>query len=169
MNIVRLQPSQPYKIWVRAYTSNSTYNESDHVQIETISEPGDIILTDRSPYDLHLHWMVHRNISKYILEYQAIGSTTSVQVEENLLWKNNSDVEIHVVNLQPKTQYKFSILLFFLKRDVAYSWPSDTRFVFETLGDTPSPPGQPIIRHVSGDVFKVFTLSFINAISLIKL
>lgn len=160
MNITKLLPSQPYKIWVRAYTSNLTYNESNPVHIETISEPGDITLTNRTPYDLHLHWTVHRNISKYILEYQAIGSTNSVQIEENLVWKNNSDIEIHVENLQPKTQYKFSILLYFLKRDVAYTWPADTRFVFETLGDCPTQPGQPIVRHVSGDVFKVISKFF---------
>lgn len=157
MNITKLLPSQPYKIWVRAYTSNSTYNESNPVQIETISEPDDITLTDRSPYDLHLHWMVHKNISKYILEYQAIGgSSAPIRIAEDLLWKNNSDIGIHVDNLQPKTQYKFSILLYFLQRDVAYIWPSDSRFVFETMGDRPTPPGQPIISHLSGEVFKVF-------------
>lgn len=156
MNITKLLPSQPYKIWVRAYTSNSTYNESSPVSIETISEPGDITLTKRSPYDLHLNWTVHKNITRYILEYQAIGElTTPIRIDENVLWKNNSDISIHVENLQPKTQYKFSILLYFLKRDVAYSWPSDSRFVFETLGDRPTSPGQPIISHVSGEVFKV--------------
>lgn len=169
MNITKLQPSQPYKIWVQAYTSNSTYNESNPVQIETISEPGDITLSDRSPYDLHLHWMVHSNISKYVMEYQAIGSTNTVQIEEELLWKNTSAVEIHVEHLQPKTQYKFSILLYFLKRDVAYTWPSDTRFVFETLGDSPTPPGQPIIRHVSGEVFKVCTKSFVTLMCIVSL
>ncbi|XP_037036977.1 protein sevenless isoform X3 [Bradysia coprophila] len=156
MNITKLLPSQPYKIWVRAYTSNSTFNESDPVQIETISEPGDITLTDRSPYDLHLHWMVHKNISKYIIEYQAIGSDVPIRIEEDLLWKNNSDIAIHVDNLKPKTQYKFSILLYFLKRDVAYTWPPDSRFVFETLGDRPTSPGIPLVIHVSGDVFKVY-------------
>lgn len=155
MNITKLLPRQPYKVWVRAYTSNSTFNESNPVHIETISEPGDIILTDRSPYTLDLHWMVHKNISKYILEYQAIGSNEPVRIEEDLLWKNNSDIAIHVENLQPKTQYKFSILLYFLKRDVAYTWPSDSRFVFETMGDRPSSPGRPVISHVSGEVFKV--------------
>lgn len=157
MNITKLLASQPYKIWVRAYTSNSTYNESNAVQIETISEPGDITLTDRSPYALNLHWMVHKNISKYIIEYQAIGSAAPVRIEEDLLRNNNSDsdITIHVDNLQPKTQYKFSILLYFLKRDVAYIWPADSRFVFETMGDCPTQPGRPIVSHVSGEVFKV--------------
>lgn len=162
MNITKLIPSQPYKIWVRAYTSNSTYNDSEPVQIETISEPENISLTDRSPYNLRLHWTVHKNISKYIIEYQEIGSNVTMRIYENLLWHNNSainynnsDIVIDVDNLKPKTQYKFSILLYFLKRDVAYTWPSDSHFVFETLGDRPTSPGIPLVIHVSGEVFKV--------------
>lgn len=60
-----------------------------------------------------------------------------------------------IENLEPKTRYKFSILLYFYKRDTPYTWPQDSRFVFETLGDRPSAPGQPKINNVREKVYKV--------------
>lgn len=60
-----------------------------------------------------------------------------------------------IENLEPKTRYRFSILLYFSKRDTPYNWPPDSRFVFETLGDRPSAPGQPKINNIREKVYKV--------------
>lgn len=60
-----------------------------------------------------------------------------------------------IQRLTPKTQYHFVMSLYYEKRHEPYLWPTDHRFVYETLGDRPSTPGRPRITHVSGDAYQV--------------
>jgi proto-oncogene tyrosine-protein kinase ROS len=38
---------------------------------------------------------------------------------------------------------------------MAYTWPPDNRFKFETLADKPGAPGRPIVQHFQADVYKI--------------
>lgn len=149
VNITKLLPNQPYSISVKAYTSPNTLNQSEWVQIQTFSEPDNITVIDVTSQTLHIHWKPHRNITKYVIEYQDINAPNKLAVEgaasDNFLIKN----------LEPKTRYRFSMLLYFAKREEAYAWPQDGRFIFETNGDRPSAPGKPKIQHVRDAVYKV--------------
>lgn len=150
-------PNQPYSIWVRAYTSNNTFNESGAVSIETLSEPEDITVIETTPYSMHVQWKPHGNVSKYRIAYQTVGSFDQVVVlDSDSDHPSDTDrVNFTVAHLQPKTWYRFSVLLYYSKRSTPYTWPQDGRFIFETLGDRPTAPGKPIFLHVSGDVYKV--------------
>lgn len=63
--------------------------------------------------------------------------------------------EFKVTGLQPKTQYRFIVLLFYPNRKEPYVWPPDARFVYETDADHPSAPGRPIVTQLRQDVYKV--------------
>lgn len=159
MNITKLLPSQPYTIWVRAYTSNKTYNESTRVTIETPAEPENITIIETTPYSLLVHWKSHTNISKYLVEYQVLSAASTDRVvvldSENDTRPMSDRENFTVESLQPKTSYRFSVILYYSKQQTPYTWPQDGRFIFETLGDRPTAPGQPIVRPVTDEVFKV--------------
>lgn len=159
INITKLLANQPYSISVKAYTSPTTFNQSDSVQIQTLSEPDNITVVDVSSQSLQIHWKPHRNITRYVLEYEEINSENKMIVVDSDDGNANRPMNVSelflVENLQPKTRYRFSILLYFVNRPQAYLWPQDSRFIFETHGDCPSAPGKPVIRHVRDAVYKV--------------
>lgn len=60
-----------------------------------------------------------------------------------------------VTELQPKTQYRFIVLLFYPNRQDPYMWPSDTKFIYETEADRPSAPGRPIVTQIRQEFYRV--------------
>lgn len=153
-------PNQPYSISVKASTSTTTFNQSEPVHIRTFAEPENIVLHQATPYSIQVSWKAHDNISKYVLEYQEMNAASNTLVvydsELSVLSNTGYAKDIYTIeNLEPKTRYRFSILLYFSKRDTPYTWPPDSRFVYETLGDRPSAPGQPKINNVREKVYKV--------------
>lgn len=67
--------------------------------------------------------------------------------------RNKSHFQID--HLSPKTQYRFYLELYYPKLNEPFIWPSDARYVFETLGDVPSMPGKPDVKHESGEVYHI--------------
>ena len=63
MNLTRLQPSKAYTIWIRAYSSDTTFSESYQVNIVTFPEPEEIMLQSISSTELSVKWRPHVNIS----------------------------------------------------------------------------------------------------------
>lgn len=128
-------------------------------------------------YSLCIHWKSNNNILRYKLEYEIISNnrhiensskvivfdstrinTKTKQTNPLVTAANHTTTEFeyfNVIDLEPKTQYKFTIQLYYTKLSSPYVWPPDSRFTFVTLGDCPTAPGKPIIRHVSGNVYKV--------------
>lgn len=151
--------NQIYSIWIKAFASNTKFTDSAIVKIQTYPEPENLTLTKITPYSLEIDWHIPSNISRYILQYTRLNvkNDTSIVVYDSM---NSNDSLISknfiVNNLQPKVLYKFSVMIYYLKRETPYLWPIDSGFVFETSGDKPSPPGRPYINHVSGDVYQVF-------------
>uniref|UniRef100_A0A1B0DB76 Fibronectin type-III domain-containing protein n=1 Tax=Phlebotomus papatasi TaxID=29031 RepID=A0A1B0DB76_PHLPP len=155
----RLIPQQSYRIWVRAYSTNDTFSESDVVGVETFQEPDNITLLLITSTSLTITWQPHGNVSRFQLGYMVLNNPSispvvvydSAQPNEFSPYNGTFTVD----NLEPKTTYRFYVLLYYPKRDSPYSWPPDGRSEFETLGDKPTAPGKPLVKHLSGDVYKV--------------
>ncbi|KAJ8934365.1 hypothetical protein NQ314_013406 [Rhamnusium bicolor] len=138
----------------RAYSeTNESSSDSDRVQITTYPEPASFILINKTAYSLKLSWDITQHVTNYSVEYTPITSNEWIQIETEEVNKN---ILINVINLKPKTQYKFRLTLLYENDTELYIWPSDSKFIFETLGDRPSPPGIPIIQYVKPNVYKVW-------------
>ncbi|XP_055681919.1 protein sevenless isoform X2 [Lutzomyia longipalpis] len=159
-SLTKLIPKQSYIIWVRAYSTSDMFSESEIVGVETFQEPDNITLLMITSTSLTLTWQPHKNVSRFQLGYVVLSNPSiapfvvydSKHPEEFVPFNGT----FKVTNLEPKTTYKFYVLLYYPKRDYPYSWPLDSRSVFETLGDRPTAPGKPLVKHLSGDVYKVF-------------
>lgn len=151
-----LLPKQPYNVWVRAYTTNTSFSESQPLEIETFPAPENITMTNATSHSFVIHWPLYTHAIDCVLYYKQ--------------WNNASDpykkvvqcstasaglTEFLVEYLEPKTQYVFVVMLEFprMKLGSLYEWG---QFKFETLAGRPNAPGKPTIRHVSGDVYKVY-------------
>lgn len=156
ITIENLLPSEPYKVWVRAYTTNTKYNQSLPLDFETLPEPSKISAVFVTSQTLTINWIAYKYANNYTLMYRQKDApkNESIQiVDSQQLMQNNGEVE--VAQLVPKTIYVFWALLKFPMRAEPYVWPTDERFSFETNGDRPSAPGRPVVIHVRSDVFKV--------------
>lgn len=163
VTIKKLLPNQPYKIWVRAYTTNVTYNQSLPLEFETLPEPSKITLESVTSHALTIDWHPYTHADNYTLVYRRKDSIENESIE---ILNSKNDMQrkenIEIPQLLPKTTYVFWILLHFPMRTEAYVWPTDERFSFETNGDRPSSPGRPMIVHVRSDVFKVIWISAVD-------
>jgi proto-oncogene tyrosine-protein kinase ROS len=151
----KLSPNETYTIWVRAYSENNeTSSDSEKVQINTYPEPSDLVLVNKTAYVLVLAWEAHNHIGLYSVQFSPITS----HEWENVTVDNRTGESVIVVkeNLKPKTQYKFRLVLFYKNYSEEYVWPQDSRFIYETLGDKPSPPGTPKIQYVKPNIYKVW-------------
>ncbi|RZC34249.1 proto-oncogene tyrosine-protein kinase ROS, partial [Asbolus verrucosus] len=153
----KLSPNETYTIWVRAYSETSetsSDSESERVQVNTYSEPSDLILINKTAYLLKLVWEVHPHIEHYNVQFSPLTSNNW----ENIPVDNQTGDTITIVkeDLKPKTQYKFRLSLYYKNYSEEYIWPPDSRFIYETLGDKPSPPGIPKIQYVKPKIYKVW-------------
>lgn len=158
VNIQNFDANQAYSIFVKASTSNTTFSKTESVQIRTLPEPSALRVVQTKANALILHWTPYKDILKYIVICKdLINHTSHVVRNSTLLPSNGTEDEITVDGLAPKTRYLFTMELFFRKLpNQLYNWPTDDRFIFETLADRPSNPGKPIISRVTDAVFKVF-------------
>lgn len=163
ITIEKLLPNQPYKVWVRAYTTNVTYNQSLPLDFETLPEPSKISLVSLTSHTLTIDWVPYKYADNHTMFYRRkddVKNESTQMINLQNLVQNKSQIEIS--HLLPKTIYVFWVLLKFPMRNEAYVWPTDERFSFETKGDRPSAPGRPIIVHVRSDVFKVIWIAAVD-------
>lgn len=159
----KLQPNHTYLVWLRAYSTNSTFSESQIANIETFPEPENIQLISETPYNLEISWHAPLFVKRYLIKYKSSSSNnniTWVEVFDSALQsgpKDNTSLEhLLISNLTPKTQYNFVMFLHYKNRLEPYIWPIDSmRFIYETLGDKPSTPGKPHVQYVSGEAYQV--------------
>lgn len=158
VTIGKLLPKQLYKVWVRAYTTNTSFSESDALEIETFPEPNNLTLANATSGRFVIHWSPYKDAFNCAVSYKQFNNDSTEWREiYNCNAPDKSTINgsnIIVSDLQPKTQYLFVVTLTFSRMEQTYEW--DRKFVFETLPGRPNPPGKPNIKHVSGDVYKVF-------------
>lgn len=151
--ITNLLPNEPYDIWVRAYTSQSTFNQSALVPVKTLPEPQKITLLNVTSKSLTLSWPPYQYTDDFYIVYRPKEHDKYEGTTVNRThWKN----PFQITGLNPKTIYLFTITLHFKSRKDGYIWPEGGKsFSFETLGDRPDAPGKPQIEQVNGDVYKI--------------
>lgn len=155
-NLTNLLPNQLYSVWVKAYTSNETSSESRVVKIQTFPEPENITVLSIKAKTIDFEWHPTKNITRFIIQFTSIiNKNISIVFDSELSDHLLPQVRHTIENLQPKSIYKFSILIYYPRRESPYIWPPDSRFVFETLADCPTAPGKPNIKHLSGEVYQV--------------
>ncbi|KFB37897.1 AGAP000015-PA-like protein [Anopheles sinensis] len=167
MNLTRLQPDQTYSIGIRAYSTSSTFSDSEAVEIRTFPEPEDIELLSINSTGMRIYWEPPVNAHRYKLQYAPVGTNNWLMLYDShtdihtahteSMHEKPRDRYTHELNeLLPKTLYRFSILIYYPDRDVPYMWPREAKqFGFETLADKPGTPGRPVVTQLRQDVYKV--------------
>lgn len=131
----KLSPNECFSIWIRAYTrNNETSCDSDKVIVTMFPEPDNVILLANTSNSLKIQWKTSSYVENFVLQFCEITSNA---------WQNITDLEsekeefinFHIKYLEPKTQYKFRLLLNYFNYDQSYIWPKDMYFMFETLGN----------------------------------
>lgn len=130
-----LLPGQIYFISVRACPAqfNEVFSESEKQMISMYPEPNNLTLIAASINGLNISWVPTISLMiSYVLEYKDVA------LEE---WRvaNESEIDSEKViyrlrNLQPRTLYKFRLLLRYPNYDQDFIWSPDGRFTYQTLG-----------------------------------
>lgn len=133
--IQKLMPNETYSIWVRAYSeTNETFNDSKSVQVRTFPEPDDITLISKTPYSMSMQWTIEPHIQNCSVQYCSTASDEWLNASISYLSNNSNILSIRVLDLKPKTQYRFRFILKYSSHAENYVWPTDSRFIFESDG-----------------------------------
>lgn len=128
-------PGQEYLVFVRAYPaqSNDVYSESLEQTVKMYPEPNKIFLTGVSLNSLNVTWTPTANLMvKYTLEYKDVAMEDWQVANDSKMYKNK--VTYFIKNLQPRTLYKFRLLIRYPNYKKDFVWPPDGRFTFPTMG-----------------------------------
>lgn len=129
-----LLPGQDYLVYVRVYPANysNSYNESVSKTIRMYPEPNNLTVSGATVDSLNISWVPSNLTSFHALQY------TDVAVEH---WRTANDVAsaannvtYRIKGLQPRTLYKFRLLLRYPAYKEDFVWSPDARFTFQTLG-----------------------------------
>lgn len=159
IKLTDLLPNQSYKVWVRSYSNNTgnssdLYSSSQVVKIEMLPEPEELLITNITSTSLQIQWKYQRDIARYILQYSSpdlnINDSKIVYDSLNGTIKESFDI----IDLLPKTNYKFSLQVYYPKRNEPYQWPQDPPLK-ETLADRPSAPGKPQFQTIDKGMFGI--------------
>ncbi|XP_015176489.1 PREDICTED: proto-oncogene tyrosine-protein kinase ROS isoform X2 [Polistes dominula] len=139
-----LLPGQVYFISVRAYPAhfNEVFSESEKQMISMYPEPNNLTLISATINGLNLSWIPTINLTiSYILEYKDVAQEEWRVANESEY--DQGKVIYRLKNLQPRTLYKFRLLLRYPNYDQDFIWSPDGKSTFQTQGDVPSAPGIP--------------------------
>ncbi|XP_076297885.1 receptor protein-tyrosine kinase sevenless isoform X2 [Lasioglossum baleicum] len=150
-------PGQEYLVFVRAYPvhlglSPDVYSQSPDKEVKMFPEPNNLTQINATVNSMYVSWSPTVNLTiKYTIEYKDVAV-------ENWQIANNSKVEkdkvIYFIDkLQPRTSYKFRLLLRYPSCKKDFVW--DERFTFQTLGDVPSAPGMPTVTKLRNSVYQL--------------
>lgn len=153
--IIKVLSNQSYSIFVRAYSKNQTYSESEIVTVISYPEPQNIQLNSTTPTSMIIMFCKPQNVSSFTIQFTKQEAHEVVNVTSFLVQDESENRFYQVDDLEPKTKYNFSLLLTFVNSNRTYRWTSQEKIEFETLGDVPSFPGKPIVEHVTETVYKV--------------
>ncbi|KAL6432278.1 hypothetical protein ACFW04_006732 [Cataglyphis niger] len=149
-------PDQDYLVYMRVYPVNFSdlYNETFTKTIRMYSEPNNLTVSGISVNSINISWIPSDNLTvDYRLEYKDVAIDTW-QIVDSFEVKQDK-VIYHVRDLQPRTLYKFRLILRYPAYKEDFIWPSDGRFTFQTLGDVPSAPGKPTVTKLRNSVYQL--------------
>ncbi|XP_072759729.1 LOW QUALITY PROTEIN: proto-oncogene tyrosine-protein kinase ROS-like [Anoplolepis gracilipes] len=140
---IQLLPAYEYLIYVRVYPVNFSnfYNDSSIKTIRTYLEPNNITLSGVSINTMNISWIPSTNLKVFCALKYKNDSTENWQTTNNIKMNYKKKVTFYIKNLQPETSYQFRLMLRYLEYEENFTWPSDGRFTFSTLGDISSTPG----------------------------
>lgn len=130
-----LLPGQEYLMYVRVYPAyfNEFYNESLSKIVRMYPEPNNLTLSGISVNSMNISWNPSVNLTiSYVLEYKDVA-IDGWQIADNFEVEKDK-VTYHIESLQPRTLYKFRLLLRYPAYKEDFTWPSDGGFTFQTLG-----------------------------------
>ncbi|XP_006622853.1 proto-oncogene tyrosine-protein kinase ROS isoform X3 [Apis dorsata] len=149
-------PDQEYLVFVRAYPThvNDVYSESSSQVVKMYPEPNNLTLTGVSVNSLNVSWIPTINLMvRYTLEYKDVAMEDWQVANDFKVDKDK--VTYFIKKLQPRTLYKFHLLLRYPNYKKDFVWPTDGRFTFQTLGDVPSAPGMPTVTKLRNSVYQL--------------
>lgn len=129
-------PDQEYLVFVRAYPThvNDVYSESSSQIVKMYPEPNNLTLTGVSVNSLNVSWIPTINLMvRYTLEYKDVAMEDWQVANDFKIDKDK--VTYFIKKLQPRTLYKFHLLLRYPNYKKDFVWPTDGRFTFQTLGN----------------------------------
>ncbi|XP_015429752.1 PREDICTED: proto-oncogene tyrosine-protein kinase ROS [Dufourea novaeangliae] len=152
-------PGQEYLVFVRAYPVHlglglDVYSQSPDQVVKMFPEPNNLTLTGVSVNSMNVTWAPTANLTiKYTLEYKDVAVEDWRAANDSKTDKDK--VTYFIDKLQPRTLYKFRLLLRYPSYKKDFLWPTDGRFTFQTLGDVPSAPGMPTVTKLRNSVYQL--------------
>ncbi|XP_076667958.1 receptor protein-tyrosine kinase sevenless isoform X2 [Andrena cerasifolii] len=149
-------PGQEYLVFVRAYPAhfNDVYSESRGQVVKMFPEPNNLTSSGISVNSLNVSWVPTVNLTiRYTLEYKDVAVEDWQIANHSTV--SNDKVTYFIQRLQPRTLYKFRLLLRYPSYKKDFVWPADGRFTFQTLGDVPSAPGMPTVTKLRNSVYQL--------------
>lgn len=153
--IIRVLPNQSYSIFVRAYSTNHTFSESETIQVVSYPEPQPIRLNNTTSTSMIIAWSPPENVSSFAIQFIKQDSSELLNVTNFLVQDDANNRFYQVDSLEPKTKYIFSLMLTYVSSNRTYHWSPQQKIEFETDGDVPSTPERPIVEYVTENVIKV--------------
>ncbi|XP_072759722.1 proto-oncogene tyrosine-protein kinase ROS-like isoform X2 [Anoplolepis gracilipes] len=134
---IQLLSAHEYLIYVRVYPANFSdfYNDSSSKTIRTYLEPNNITMSGVSINSMNISWIPSTNLTVLCALKYKNDLTENWQTTNNIKGNYNEKVTFYIKNLQPETSYQFHLILRYLEYEENFTWPSDGRFTFSTLGD----------------------------------
>lgn len=151
-----LLPGAQYIVFIRAYPENLTeqFSESDRKSLTMYREPGNLTVTGVNSSAINITWpLTDEAIVDYKMQYTNSQILDWREVID--LVAQNFTVKFHIKDLEAKTSYIFRMLVRYVNYDDDFIWPYDGRFVFQTLGDVPTPPGTPVLVHSEDSTYQI--------------
>lgn len=136
MTLKPFLPNQDYEVYMRVYPVNFSelYNDTLKRTIRMYSEPNNLTLSGISVNSMNISWLPSINLTiGYTLQYKDVALDTRWQIVDSFELKQYK-VIYHIRDLQPRTLYKFRLILKYSTYKEDFIWPSDGRFTFQTLG-----------------------------------
>ncbi|XP_043257692.1 proto-oncogene tyrosine-protein kinase ROS isoform X3 [Colletes gigas] len=152
-------PGEEYKVFVRAYPADSgsslnVYSEGPGHVVTMYPEPNNLTLTGVSVNSLNVSWIPTINLTvRHTLQYKDVALEDWQVANASKVEKRR--VTYFIRRLQPRTLYKFRLLLRYPSYKKDFVWPTDGRFTFQTLGDVPSAPGMPTMTKLRNSVYQL--------------
>ncbi|XP_072759730.1 proto-oncogene tyrosine-protein kinase ROS-like [Anoplolepis gracilipes] len=148
---IQLLSAHEYLIYVRVYPSNFSdfYNDSSSKTIRTYLEPNNVTLSGVSINTMNISWIPSTNLAVLCALKYKNDLTENWHTTNNIKVNYKEKVTFYIKNLQPETSYQFRLMLRYLEYEENFTWPSDGRFTFSTLGDISSTPGMLATQYYS--------------------
>ena len=153
--VIKVLPNQTYSIFVRAYSKNGTFSESESVYLSSYPEPPPIVRNNTTSTSMIIMWKQPENVSSFAIVYSDQESLEPKNVSTLLLQDESNNKFFQIDQLEPKTKYNFTMLLKYVNSDKTYRWSPTTKIEFETKCDVPSPPGRPFVKRVTEIISKI--------------